>query len=49
MKNLLQMCLEGRIRPEISARYPLERGGEALEALSARNATGKVVVTIGEG
>jgi NADPH:quinone reductase-like Zn-dependent oxidoreductase len=49
VKNLLQMCLEGRIRPEISARYPLERGGEALEALAGRHATGKVVVTIGEG
>ena len=48
VKNLLQMCLEGRIRPEISARYPLERGGEALEALAGRHATGKVVVTIGE-
>lgn len=44
--TLLQMCLEGRIRPEISARYPLARGGEALAALADRSATGKVVVMV---
>lgn len=46
--ELLKMCVQGRIRPGISARYPLARGGEALEALSGRSATGKVVVVIDE-
>ena len=36
----------GKIRPEISDRFPLERAGEAIAALAARKATGKVVVTV---
>lgn len=36
----------GKIKPHISATYPLEQANEALELLRARKATGKVVVTI---
>ena len=43
---LLDLLSAGRIRPEISGRYPLERGGEAIAALAARRASGKLVVTI---
>lgn len=37
---------DGRLRPHISARYPLEQAGEAMEFLRARRSTGKVVVTM---
>lgn len=36
----------GRLKPRISARYPLERAGEAIEALQSRKAMGKLVVEI---
>jgi NADPH2:quinone reductase len=36
---------EGRIRPHISAKMPLERTPEAIAMMAARQATGKVVVT----
>ncbi len=44
---LMALWADGRIRPEISATYPLERGGEAIAALAERRASGKLVVTIG--
>lgn len=44
--QLLGWCAEGRIKPHISMRYPLEQAPEALKALAARKATGKVVVTV---
>ena len=37
---------EGKIAPKISATYPLERAGEAIEALRDRKAVGKLVVTL---
>jgi NADPH2:quinone reductase len=38
---------EGKIKPHISATYPLERAADALDALAARSVTGKVVLTTG--
>jgi NADPH2:quinone reductase len=38
---------EGKIKPHISATYPLERAAEALNALSQRRVIGKVVLTAG--
>ncbi len=46
MKQLLDYYAAGRIKPEISERYPLERGGEAIARLASRQAAGKIVVTI---
>jgi NADPH2:quinone reductase len=46
VQELLRMCLDGRIRPEVSARFPLAQGAEALKTLSGRAAVGKVVVTM---
>lgn len=46
-RELLEMYGDGRIRPEISERLPLERGGEAIARLAARQAKGKIVVTVG--
>ena len=44
--ELFRLYGEGAIRPEISARYPLARAGEAIAALAARQAVGKLVVTL---
>lgn len=44
--ELMGMLQDGKIRPEISARYPLERAGEAIAELAERRAKGKVIVTI---
>ena len=35
-----------KIKPLVTATYPFERGGEAIAALGARQAIGKLVVTI---
>ncbi len=44
--ELFALLKEGRINPRISARLPLERGGEAIAMLADRMAVGKVVVTM---
>ena len=36
----------GKIKPMVTATYPLERAGEAIAALGTRRAIGKLVVTI---
>lgn len=46
LADLLRLYAEGKIRPEISDRYPLERAGEAITALASRKAKGKIVVTV---
>ena len=43
---LFRLWDEGKISPMVSATYPLERGGEAIAALGARNVIGKVVVEL---
>ena len=43
--ELAALYAAGKIRPTISARYPLAQAGEAIAALSSRSTTGKVVVT----
>ncbi len=44
--TLFRLWDEGKIAPVVSAIYPLERGGEAIADLAARNAIGKLVVTL---
>jgi len=46
VQQLLDWWNEGKIRPRVSATYPLERAGEAIAALRDRKAIGKVVVTL---
>jgi NADPH2:quinone reductase len=41
---LLELYREGRIRPRVSQRYPLERAPEAIARLAAREAVGKLVI-----
>lgn len=43
-EGLFAMAEAGAIEPLVSARYPLERAGEALRALGSRRTTGKVVL-----
>jgi NADPH:quinone reductase-like Zn-dependent oxidoreductase len=44
--ELFRLWGEGRIRPHVSATYPLERGGEAIAAIAARQVIGKLVVEV---
>jgi NADPH:quinone reductase len=44
LRLLLSWLETGRIRPFISARYPLSQVPQALEALLARKVTGKVII-----
>jgi NADPH2:quinone reductase len=44
--ELMRLYQEGRIRPRISARYPLAEGGRAIKDLAERKALGKVVVVM---
>jgi NADPH:quinone reductase len=44
IEELLGWWQEGKLRPHVSATYPLERAGEAIRALADRKALGKVVV-----
>lgn len=44
MAELYTMLSDGRIRPRISATFPLSRGGEAIRSMMERKVTGKVIV-----
>ncbi len=44
--TLFKLWDEGKIAPRVSATYPLARGGEAIAAMAARQAIGKLVVTL---
>ncbi|MRW89159.1 zinc-binding dehydrogenase [Duganella sp. FT80W] len=44
MRQLLQWLHEGKIKPLVSARYPLAQAAQALNDMAARKVTGKVVV-----
>jgi NADPH2:quinone reductase len=46
VRDLFKLYSEGKIKPRISARYPLRDGGKAIRALMDRTATGKLVVMI---
>ena len=44
--ELIALYSAGKIRPRVSARFPLARAGEAIALLAERGALGKVVVTV---
>lgn len=46
VRDLFKLYAEGKVKPRISARYPLKEGGKAIRALMDRTATGKLVVTM---
>jgi NADPH:quinone reductase len=43
---LFALYLDGKIKPAVTERYPLARGAEAIARLGARQARGKIVVTV---
>ena len=43
--QLIDWVATGKLQPYVSARYPLERAGEALRAMLDRTVVGKVVIT----
>jgi NADPH:quinone reductase len=43
---LMALYLDGKIKPAVTERYPLSRGGEAIGRLGSRAARGKIVVTV---
>jgi len=47
--ELFQMYEAGHLRPHISGRYPLARGGEAIAQLASRAAVGKILVITERG
>jgi NADPH:quinone reductase len=46
VQDLFELYCQGRIRPTVSERFPLARGGDAIARLGARAARGKLVVTL---
>jgi NADPH2:quinone reductase len=51
IKDLTEMfglIAQGKLRPHISARYPLAEGARALQDLLDRKVTGKVIITNGD-
>ena len=44
MQHLLDLYTAGKIRPWVSAHYPLERASDALNAILQRKVIGKVVL-----
>jgi len=47
MAELLTLYRQGRIKPMVTERFPLARGGEAIARLGARSTRGKLAVLIG--
>ena len=43
-RELLELFLAGRLKPHVSAAYPLADAGQAMRDLAARRAVGKVVI-----
>jgi NADPH2:quinone reductase len=46
LNELIALYAAGAIRPEISERFPLEQGGEAIARLADRKAVGKIVIDV---
>ncbi|MBO6826983.1 MAG: NADPH:quinone oxidoreductase family protein [Sneathiella sp.] len=45
-KTMLDMVERGELKPHVSARFPLEQGGDAMKALLSRKYTGKIAITV---
>jgi NADPH2:quinone reductase len=46
-RQLARWYLEGKLKPHVSATFPLEKAADAMNLLASRKAKGKVVVKIG--
>jgi len=49
MQELVGWLAEGRLRPTITARYPLEEAAQALRVVADRRATGKIMLSTALG
>jgi NADPH:quinone reductase len=47
LREIMQMISDGKLKPDVSAKFPLARAGESIRMLQDRKAMGKVVVTMG--
>ncbi|WP_333605278.1 NADPH:quinone oxidoreductase family protein [Novosphingobium sp.] len=47
-EELMALYRQGLIRPQIHARLPLDKAGDAIEALMSRSVSGKIVVVVSE-
>jgi NADPH2:quinone reductase len=47
LREIMQMISDGRLKPDVSAKFPLAEAGKAIRMLQDRKAMGKVVVTMG--
>jgi NADPH:quinone reductase len=45
-RGLFELYEKGLVKPRVSKRFPLEKGGEAIAWLTGRHALGKVIVTV---
>lgn len=48
LRELMAWYLEGRVKPHVSATYPMDRAADALSDLLARKVTGKAVLLVDE-
>jgi len=48
LRRLAGWFRAGKLKPHVSATFPLERAAEALQLMAARKVVGKVVLTVGE-
>lgn len=48
LSEIMAMYKAGKVSPHISARYPLEKAADALNAMAGRQVTGKVILTTGK-
>ena len=46
---LLELLSYGTLRPNIAAKYPLARAGEALARLEKGHVSGKIIISVKEG
>lgn len=46
LEAVAQLAVDGVLRPQVTATYPLERAGEALRAVEAGHTRGKVVIEV---
>jgi NADPH2:quinone reductase len=47
LREIMQMISNGKLKPDVSAKFPLAEAGKAIRMLQDRKAMGKVVVTMG--
>jgi NADPH2:quinone reductase len=46
VRRLSEAYVAGKLRPHVSATFPLERAGEALRLMAERKVIGKMVITV---